>query len=86
MMNATGLLEAAQAHPLRAGLLFLFLAFVYKSTQAVYRLYLHPLSGFPGPREAALSTTWLLKLSETGQQEQEFERLHERYGKPREPP
>ena len=80
-MNATPLLEAARAHPLQAGVLLLVFAFVYKASQAVYRLYFHPLSGFPGPREAALSDTWLYKISETGQQEQEFERLHQKYGK-----
>jgi cytochrome P450 len=78
-MNAARLLETAQAHPLRSGVLLLLFAVVYKSWQAIYRLYLHPLSNFPGPREAALSTTWLFNLSQTGQQEQEFERLHQKY-------
>ena len=78
-MNATRLFETVLAHPLQAGVLLL-LAFVYKASIAAYRLYFHPLSGFPGPREAALSDTWLWKLSEAGSQEQEFERLHEEYG------
>jgi hypothetical protein len=80
-MNATRLLEAARAHPFQAGVLLLAFTFVYKASQAIYRLYFHPLAGFPGPREAALSDTWLYKLSEIGQQEQEFERLHKKYGK-----
>lgn len=79
-MNATRLLETLLAHPLQAGILLLVLTFVYKAWIAVYRLYFHPLSGFPGPREAALSNTWLWKLSEAGQQEREFARLHEKYG------
>ena len=85
-MNATRLLEAARAHPLQAGVLLLAFTFVYKASQAIYRLYFHPLAGFPGPREAALSETWLYKLSEAGQQEQEFERLHKRYGMERNSP
>ena len=80
-MNATRLSEAARAHPLQAGVLLLVFAFVYKASQAVYRLYFHPLAAFPGPREAALSNAWLWKLSETGQPEQEFESLHQEYGK-----
>jgi hypothetical protein len=80
-MNVTRLLEVVQTYPLQAGILLLLFAFVYKASQAVYRLCFHPLSGFPGPREAALSDAWLWKLSEAGQQEQEFERLHEKYGK-----
>ena len=79
-MNATRLLETVLAHPLQTGVLLLLLASIYKASIAVYRLYFHPLSGFPGPREAALSDTWLWKLSEAGSQEQEFERLHEEYG------
>jgi hypothetical protein len=47
-MNATRLFEAARAHPLQAGVLLLVFAFVYKASQAVYRLYFHPLADFPG--------------------------------------
>jgi hypothetical protein len=71
---------------LQAGVLLLAFTFVYKASQAIYRLYFHPLAGFPGLREAALSETWLYKLSEAGQQEQEFERLHKKYGKARNSP
>lgn len=80
-ISITSLLEAVQAHPLQAGFILLVFTLVYKASQAVYRLYFHPLSKFPGPREAALSNDWLYKLSQTGQQEKEFERLHEKYRK-----
>lgn len=79
-MNTTRLLEAAGARPLQACLLIFLVLIAYKATQALYRVYLHPLSRFPGPREAALSTSWLSKLSRTGLQESETERLHERFG------
>lgn len=85
-MNITRLLEAVQAYPLQAGIVLLTFALISKASQAVYRLYFHPLSGFPGPREAALSKDWLYKLSQTGQQEKEFERLHEKYRKAAIPP
>lgn len=55
-----------------------FLAFrVFK---AVYRLYLHPLSKFRGPRAAAISRNWQVKLHEKGFPEKEYEKLHKAFG------
>ena len=58
----------------------LFAWLVFNAIQAIYRLYLHPLAKFSGPRAAALSTRWLHRLANTGKAEEEFERLHHFYG------
>ena len=58
---------------------------LYSILLAVYRLLLHPLAGFPGPKVAAL-TKWyefyfdILK-GHGGQYAFEIKRLHEIYGK-----
>ncbi|KAJ9419780.1 hypothetical protein FOXG_06968 [Fusarium oxysporum f. sp. lycopersici 4287] len=52
---------------------------IYLVIDRVYKLYLHPLSKFPGPTEACLSQKWLLRVSEEGNPERVFERLHEKY-------
>lgn len=54
--------------------------FVLEVSRAAYRLWLHPLSSFPGPVRAAVSNAWLYELSKCGEQEQEFEKLHIAYG------
>lgn len=48
-------------------------------SRGVYLLYFHPLSSFPGPYKAALSTWWLYALSKSGQSEQVLEQLHKKY-------
>ncbi|KAK5633897.1 hypothetical protein RRF57_009611 [Xylaria bambusicola] len=48
--------------------------------EAVYRLYLHPLSKFPGPRSAALSRQWQAKIVDMGFPEREYEKLHKVFG------
>jgi hypothetical protein len=46
----------------------------------LYRIYLHPLSKFPGPSGAAYSTRWLYNLSEQGDVEAKLQELHKKYG------
>ncbi|KAF5659379.1 trichodiene oxygenase cytochrome P450, partial [Fusarium circinatum] len=53
--------------------------FLYAAADRFYKLYLHPLAKFPGPEEACLSQKWLLQVSEQGNPEKVFQRLHERY-------
>ena len=58
---------------------FLF-ALILSLSRAIYLLYFHPLSYFPGPYKAALSTWWQYSLSKTGRTEQILEQLHKKYG------
>lgn len=55
--------------------------FIYRLARNTYRIRYHPLAKFPGPRAAAISKGWLYRVSETGDPEAEFARLHEAYGK-----
>ena len=74
------------AVPLSLFYLTFAFTFSYISYVTIYRLYLHPLSKFPGPKLAAL-TYWydfyydVLKGSYAGQRIFEIEELHARYGK-----
>ncbi|KAI5917039.1 cytochrome P450 [Camillea tinctor] len=52
---------------------------VFIVTRGIYRLYLHPLCHFPGPRRAALSNDWIYTISRAGKLEEAFERLHRKY-------
>lgn len=52
----------------------------------VYRLYLHPLAKFPGPKLAAITDYWEFYQDyfreESGHLFLELDELHQRYGKP----
>lgn len=60
----------------------------YFTLRAIYRLYLHPLSKFPGPKWAAITDYWELYQDyfrkEGGFLFIELDRLHEEYGMKRE--
>lgn len=49
---------------------------------AVYRLYAHPLSGFPGPKLAAVTFLYefYYDVVKSGMYLWEIERMHEKYG------
>lgn len=53
----------------------------FQFLRSVYRLHLHPLSKFPGPKGAAISRRWQAKLVNAGNPEMEYERLHKDLGK-----
>jgi hypothetical protein len=54
----------------------------YAIALAVYRLYLHPLAKFPGPRIAAI-TSWYegyYEVVRNGQYSRKISKLHDEYG------
>lgn len=58
-------------------LIAIFLAYLARDT---YRVFLHPLARFPGPRAAARSKRWIYKASEYAFVEADLARIHEQYG------
>lgn len=46
----------------------------------IYNVFLHPLAGVPGPKLAACSRLWFLKLELSGRPHEQIMRLHEKYG------
>jgi hypothetical protein len=65
-----------------AGLFLILFQYVYKWLRSIYRLYFHPLAGFPGPRNAAVSRDWEHRIAtEKGAYpEKVYEMLHKQYG------
>jgi len=54
----------------------------YLTFTCVYRLYFHPIAGFPGPKLAAI-TTWYegyFDIVKKGQYIFEIEKMHKKYG------
>jgi hypothetical protein len=56
---------------------------LYFMTLALYRLYLHPLSRFPGPKLAAVTRSYegYYDLYQNGQYTFKIAELHKQYGK-----
>lgn len=46
----------------------------------IYNLFLHPLSGIPGPKLAACSRLWFLRLELSGRPHEQIMELHKKYG------
>ena len=45
-----------------------------------YNLFLHPLAGVPGPKLAACSRLWFLRLELSGRPHEQIMELHKKYG------
>ena len=74
--------RVAQISISQAAILILFLYFLYGIGLAIYRLWLSPLSKFPGPKLAAL-TLWYefyFDVIKRGKFAWEIKRMHEVYG------
>jgi hypothetical protein len=57
--------------------------FLYGASLAIYRLYFHPLAGFPGPKIAA-ATRWYefyYDVIQRGKYVYKIEEMHQKYGK-----
>lgn len=55
----------------------------YIILRSIYRLYFHPLSGFPGPKLAALTSAYefYYDVVQHGMYIWEIEKMHQKYGK-----
>lgn len=62
--------------------LLLVVYLVFWISRSIYRLYLHPLSQFPGPRVAAATTLYkaYIDIAENLSLVHELKRLHGVYG------
>lgn len=69
--------ELKQTYLLR---LLASLPVLYLITLAIYRKFFHPLSRFPGPPLAAISSIPLWRLYQKGFPEDDFEKWHKQYG------
>jgi hypothetical protein len=66
-----------------AALAALTLLFFFGLRVVIYRLYAHPLAGFPGPKLAAASFLYefYYDVIKSGMYLWEIERMHEKYGR-----
>jgi hypothetical protein len=60
-----------------------FAAVIYFLSMAFYRLFLHPLAGFPGPMIAAITRYYeaYYDVIQNGQYTFQIAKMHEKYGK-----
>jgi hypothetical protein len=75
------LLADLSVHPTALTLLAASLL-LYLAALTFYRLYLHPLANFPGPRIAAV-TSWYegyYEIVKNGQYSRQISKLHDLYG------
>ena len=70
----------AMFFPLGALALLVTSLLVCLTTFAVYRLWLHPLSNVPGPKQAALSSIWQARHVRDGRMFILGKNLHRLYG------
>lgn len=71
-------MESLPLYPVIAAALLILLAI----RTAIYRMYAHPLSGFPGPKLAAVTFLYefYYDVIKSGMYLWEIERMHETYG------
>jgi hypothetical protein len=60
--------------------LYLFGVVGILAIYTVYCCYFAPISGVPGPLEASLSRSWLIRHTRKGDMHRQVIGLHERYG------
>jgi hypothetical protein len=55
---------------------------LYAAGLLVYRLYLHPLAKFPGPKLAAITSFYegYFEIVQNGQYSRQISKLHDQYG------
>ncbi|EFY94182.1 hypothetical protein X797_011957 [Metarhizium robertsii] len=63
-----------------SGCIFLASAAIIYFTTALYRLTLHPLAHFPGPKLAACSQLWIVHYYASGRLPYKLQALHKEYG------
>jgi len=66
--------------PLNALAALLGALMIYKICVTIYRLYFHPLSGYPGPKLAASTRLWYTYNMDKGNLGMIISKLHEKYG------
>jgi hypothetical protein len=70
------------SYPIAVLLLCGFVITLHNSCLAIYRLFFHPLNGFPGPRLARITTLYktYYEVVKGGELLQKIRELHEVYG------
>jgi hypothetical protein len=63
-----------------AGALTITVTLVLLLVISLYRLFLHPLAGLPGPRLAAISNIWQARYVRDGRARELGKTLHRKYG------